>query len=63
METWCVSVTTTCGMLYTLDASSGEVLQKLRLPGQVFSSPVCVDGCIVIGCRDNYVYCLDLCAD
>ena len=48
---------TTSGCVYTLNPESGQVIGKLALPWDVFSSPVVYDNCIAIGCRDDYVYC------
>eukprot|EP00850_Spirogloea_muscicola_P014145 SM000099S25251 [mRNA] locus=s99:525788:532822:- [translate_table: standard] len=31
-----------------------------KLPGEVFSSPVMLGGHIYVGCRDDYLYCLEL---
>jgi outer membrane protein assembly factor BamB len=28
------------------------------LPGEVFSSPVFVDSWVLLGCRDDHLYCL-----
>ena len=54
----CVCVCSSRGVLYLVDAASGCVVAKTALGGEVFSSPVCVDGCIVVGCRDDHVYCI-----
>ena len=59
----CVSVPTTDGVLYTLDVRSGQVLLQTHLPGQSYSSPVCMGNCVVLGCRDNHVYCMGLTTD
>jgi acyl-CoA synthetase len=29
-----------------------------QLPGEVFSSPVFVDSWVLLGCRDDHLYCL-----
>ena len=42
------------------DLRSGEVLASCQLPGEVFSSPVVVGDYLVVGCRDDYVYCLEI---
>eukprot|EP00879_Flechtneria_rotunda_P007325 GHRR01007684.1.p1 GENE.GHRR01007684.1~~GHRR01007684.1.p1 ORF type:complete len:1295 (+),score=553.20 GHRR01007684.1:1159-5043(+) len=33
-------------------------LLGVQLPGEVFSSPVAADGWVVVGCRDDHLYCL-----
>lgn len=48
------------GTLYILDFYSGVLLAFYSLPGEVFSSPVVVDNQILIGCRDNYLYSLNI---
>lgn len=34
------------------------MLEHMSLESGVFSSPVAFDGCIVVGCRDDHLYCL-----
>ena len=58
-----VFVANTKGLVCALDFVSGRLLASVLLPGEVFSSPVCYPvsdgGCLVlIGCRDNFLYCL-----
>ncbi|KAM8890113.1 beta-alanine-activating enzyme [Synchiropus picturatus] len=55
-----VCVASTDGTLYILDCEDGRLLTSHRLPGELFSSPVVYDGHVVIGCRNDYVYCLKL---
>jgi acyl-CoA synthetase len=31
---------------------------SVQLPGEVFSSPVFVDSWVLLGCRDDHLYCL-----
>lgn len=54
----CMCICSSCGVLYLLDIASGRVVAKTTLPSKVFSSPVCVDGRVVVGCRDDHVYCV-----
>ncbi|XP_037492496.1 putative acyl-activating enzyme 19 isoform X3 [Jatropha curcas] len=35
-------------------------IAKLKLPGDIFSSPVMIGGRIFVGCRDDYVHCIAL---
>ncbi|PFX21310.1 Acyl-CoA synthetase family member 4 [Stylophora pistillata] len=48
------------GTLYILDFYSGVLLALHSLPGEIFSSPVVVDNQILIGCRDDYLYSLEI---
>jgi hypothetical protein len=32
--------------------------QSVVVPGEVFSSPVVLDGLLVLGCRDDFLYCI-----
>ncbi|XP_078602686.1 beta-alanine-activating enzyme-like [Branchiostoma floridae x Branchiostoma japonicum] len=52
----CVAVASTKGTLYILTLDSGSCLSSLRLPGEVFSSPVVWNNLLVVGCRDDFVY-------
>ena len=53
-----VVIATTTGTIYLLESRSGKILKTFSLPGEVFSSPVIVGRDIVIGCRNNYLYCI-----
>lgn len=62
-SSWCcqvIFVITTKGTLYVLDGTEGLVLNTFSFPGEVFSSPVVVDRQLVVGCRNNYLYCVEL---
>lgn len=50
----------TNGYLRVVELSNGRQLAETRLGGQVFSSPVLVEQSIVVGCRDDYLYCFRL---
>ncbi|XP_025031638.1 beta-alanine-activating enzyme isoform X2 [Python bivittatus] len=54
-------VTSTDGKIWILNAKTGVAEGTGELPGEVFSSPVAWGSTIIIGCRNNYLYCLDLC--
>ena len=60
---WYVSVPTTAGLLYTLSIKTGAVVSQLQLPGEIFSSPVALNNRLVVGCRDDYLYCMDICVE
>ncbi|CAG2060869.1 unnamed protein product [Timema podura] len=53
-------VATTEGTVSLLDLHLGLVICCLTLPHQVFSSPVVTGSKIMVGCRDNHVYCLEI---
>uniref|UniRef100_A0A4W4GVX9 Carrier domain-containing protein n=1 Tax=Electrophorus electricus TaxID=8005 RepID=A0A4W4GVX9_ELEEL len=55
-----VALTTTDGTVWVLDVEQGALKASLSLPGELFSSPVVWGRTIVVGCRNDYVYCLDL---
>lgn len=50
------------GHVVALRAEDGLKVGRLRLPGQLFSSPVAMGGVIVVGCRDNNAYAVDVTA-
>jgi acyl-CoA synthetase len=50
----------TRGVLYVLDLVTGGMLGSMQFPGDVFSSPVALGYEIVVGCRDDFVYCVRL---
>lgn len=57
-ETWnAVIAVTTDGDLYILDADSGNIFTSYSIKAPVFSSPVAYGNNIVVGSRDNYLYC------
>ena len=58
--TVCVSCVCSSGLLHLLELGSGAVLGSVRLPGEVFSSPVVQEGRVVVGCRDDKVYAVDI---
>ena len=56
-----VFVFSTLGTMYVLELLSGLVVSgPASLPGEVFSSPVVISNQILIGCRDDYLYCVEL---
>uniref|UniRef100_A0A8C3R3D4 Beta-alanine-activating enzyme n=1 Tax=Cyanoderma ruficeps TaxID=181631 RepID=A0A8C3R3D4_9PASS len=50
----------TDGKVWILNAKTGTAEGVDKLPGEVFSSPVVWGTKLVVGCRNDYVYCLDL---
>lgn len=48
------------GIIYVIDAKTFAVLKQIRFPNEIFSSPVVFKRKLYIGCRDNYLYCIDL---
>lgn len=48
----------TAGDVYLIKGM--EAVSSLRLPAEIFSSPVAQGGVVYIGCRDDHLYCLAL---
>lgn len=48
----------TSGFLNFFKLSNGQLEHSHRLPGEVFSTPTVKDQTIFIGCRDNFLYCI-----
>ncbi|NWH62090.1 ACSF4 enzyme, partial [Geococcyx californianus] len=55
-----LAAVSTDGKVWILNAKTGKAEGVDKLPGQVFSSPVVWGTKLVVGCRNDYVYCLDL---
>ncbi|XP_023233744.1 acyl-CoA synthetase family member 4-like [Centruroides sculpturatus] len=55
-----VVVASKLGTLYILDGLTGKELCKYSLDGEIFSSPVICDNYLIVGCRDNFVYCFKI---
>ncbi|XP_063415169.1 beta-alanine-activating enzyme-like isoform X2 [Mytilus trossulus] len=55
-----VTFASTGGYLYIVNFYSGEIILKHFLSGQIFSSPAVYDNCLVVGCRNDFVYCLSI---
>lgn len=55
-----VAVAATDGTVWVLNGEDGTVCASLSLPGELFSSPVLWEQSLIIGCRNDYVYCLEL---
>uniref|UniRef100_A0A668A8X7 Aminoadipate-semialdehyde dehydrogenase n=1 Tax=Myripristis murdjan TaxID=586833 RepID=A0A668A8X7_9TELE len=55
-----VGLASTEGTVWILDVQDGQLLASLSLPGELFSSPVVWEQVLVVGCRNDYVYCVTL---
>lgn len=55
-----VALASTDGTVWILDGQDGQTLASFTLPGELFSSPVVWGQSLVVGCRNDYVYCLKL---
>lgn len=55
-----VAVASTDGTVWILDGQDGQTVASFTLPGELFSSPVVLGHSLVVGCRNDYVYCLKL---
>eukprot|EP00106_Octopus_bimaculoides_P004599 XP_014772041.1 PREDICTED: acyl-CoA synthetase family member 4-like [Octopus bimaculoides] len=52
------TIFSTDGNLHIICISCGCVLGDFTLPGEVFSSPLILETNIIVGCRDDCIYCL-----
>jgi len=48
------------GNVFIVDLTTGRTLAITKLLGEIFSSPLIIGDRIVIGCRDNSLYCLKI---
>ncbi|XP_038563233.1 beta-alanine-activating enzyme [Micropterus salmoides] len=55
-----VALASTDGTVWILDGQDGQMLASFTLPGELFSSPVVWEKSLVVGCRNDFVYCLKL---
>ncbi|KAF3835112.1 hypothetical protein F7725_027670 [Dissostichus mawsoni] len=55
-----VALASTDGTVWILDGEDGGKLASFTLAGELFSSPVLHEHSLVVGCRNDYVYCLKL---
>ena len=55
-----VIIASTTGTLYIVGAEDGQIFYKFQMKGEVFSSPILYRNSLVIGCRDDNVYCFDI---
>uniref|UniRef100_A0A8C4SG64 Aminoadipate-semialdehyde dehydrogenase n=1 Tax=Erpetoichthys calabaricus TaxID=27687 RepID=A0A8C4SG64_ERPCA len=55
-----VAVTSNDGKLWILDAEKGILMTTFCFPGETFSSPVVWGNLLIVGCRNDFVYCLEL---
>lgn len=55
-----VGLASTDGTVWILDGRDGRTLASFTLKGELFSSPVVWRRSLVVGCRNDFVYCLNL---
>ncbi|XP_056132799.1 beta-alanine-activating enzyme [Lampris incognitus] len=55
-----VGTASTDGTIWILDGQEGTLVSSLTLPGELFSSPVVWKHSLVVGCRNDFVYCIKL---
>ena len=55
-----VAFASTKGCLYLVNTEDGSVLCRRQMKGEIFSSPVLYRNCLVVGCRNDMVYCFDI---
>lgn len=59
-----VAACTTSGCIKLIRAGSDFTESvSVELPGEVFSSPVVASAALIVGCRDDYLYCFDIVTD
>lgn len=56
----CLCACSVSGQVCIYHLTSGDLLGSFDLPWQVYSSPVLVDGLLIVGCRDNNLYCMEV---
>lgn len=56
---YCV-VTSKDGTITVIETGTGRTVGSFKLPWEVFSSPVVIGHLLVVGCRDNNVYCINV---
>jgi eukaryotic-like serine/threonine-protein kinase len=49
----------TPGSLYVIHKENGEIKNRFRVDGNIFSSPLLYDGIIYFGCDDGYIYAIN----
>ncbi|KAL1022606.1 hypothetical protein UPYG_G00029810 [Umbra pygmaea] len=54
-----VALASTDGTLCVLDGEDGTLRASLTLPGELFSSPVVWERTLLVGCRNDFVYCVE----
>lgn len=60
MTTDILCVCTSKGTIYLIHATSGSILVQGELPSNIFSSPVIIHNYIIVGCRNNNIYCIEI---
>ncbi|XP_077984637.1 beta-alanine-activating enzyme-like [Glandiceps talaboti] len=58
-----VVVGCTVGTIFILHLYTGQLVSQYTLPGEVFSSPVVHGNRIIVGCRDDNVYCFEMASE
>jgi outer membrane protein assembly factor BamB len=51
---------TSLSQIFIIDLTKKIVLMQRKFHGDIFSSPVVWNGCALVGCRDNFLYSLQL---
>ena len=59
-ESLVVFVFSTVGTLFVVDLKSGRLVTSTSLPGEVFSSPVVAGNQVIVGCRNDFLYSLEM---
>ncbi len=53
-------ISTTAGDVLVLDVTRNCIISTIKLSGEIYSSPICYNNRIYLGCRDDHLYALKL---
>ena len=53
-------ICSTSGQIDIVNCSNGRLVCSTNVPGELFSSPVVCDERLIIGCRDDNIYCFEM---
>ena len=56
-------VASTKGTISVFNINTGKIEDRVSVPGEVFSSAVVVNDLLIVGCRDDFIYCFKLVAE
>lgn len=59
-EAFAVTACSTKGIIYLLDIISGVPISTFNIGSEIFSSPCAIGNRVLVGCRDNCLYCLEI---
>lgn len=59
-QNWLAAIFSSDGVVNVIDCHNGKLIQQNRIDGDVFSSPVIYDERLIVGSRNNFLYCIGL---